>query len=583
MARTGGDILIEALIEWGVDTVFGMPGDGINGIMEALRTRKDTIRFIHVRHEESAAFMACGYAKFTGRLGVCLATSGPGGLHLLNGLYDAKLDGQPVLAITGHHFHDLIDTSAQQDVNLDRVFADVSLYSTRVMGVAHVENVAHNACRIALSRRGVAHINFPVDFQSMKEESRSERNRKGHADTTAIGRQVAIPTKEALQRAAEVLNAGKKVAILAGRGALDATDELEQFADTVAGPVIKALLGKACVPDDSPFTTGGIGLLGTRPSQEAIENCDTLFVAGSSFPYIEFLPKPGQARGVQIDLDPTRIGLRYPVEVGLVGHCKGTLQALLPLLTRKKDRSFLETAQKGMKEWNELMHERATRTDKPMKPQVVAHELGKRLRDDAIVCCDSGTVATWFARHIPARRGQMFSLSGTLASMANGVPYAIAAQVAYPERQVVAFVGDGAFAMLMGEFATAVQHELPIKVVICKNNSLGMIRWEQLAMLGNPEYACDLSPIDFAKVAVACGADGFSCDDPARMGEVLDAALAAPGPAVVEAVIDPNEPPMPPKVTAKQAIHLAEALARGTPDAAGIIGTVLKNKVREML
>jgi pyruvate dehydrogenase (quinone)/pyruvate oxidase len=583
MARTGGDILVDALIEWGVDTIFGLPGDGINGIVEALRTRKDKIRFVHVRHEESAAFMACGYAKFTGRLGVCLATSGPGGLHLLNGLYDAKLDGQPVLAITGHHFHDLIDTNAQQDVDLDRVFTDVSLYSTRVMGVAHIENVTHNACRIALSRRGVAHINFPVDFQSMKEEERSERNRKGHADTIAQGRRLALPAEENLKRAADVLNAGKRVVILAGRGALGATDELEQLADTVAGPVIKALLGKACMPDDSPYTTGGIGLLGTRPSQEAIESCDTLFIVGSSFPYIEFLPKPDQARGVQLDADPTRIGLRYPVEVGLTGDTAATLRALLPMLKKKKDRSFLKTAQEGMKEWNELMEERGTRKDKPMKPQVVAHELGRRLRDDAIVCCDSGTVATWFARHIPARRGQMYSLSGTLASMANGMPYAIAAQTAYPDRQVVAFVGDGAFSMLMGEFATAVQHKLPIKVVICKNNMLGMIKWEQLVMLGNPEFACNLSPIDFDKVAAACGGDGFSCEDPAEIGNAIDALLKSPGPAVLEAVVDPNEPPMPPKTTWKQATHLAEALARGTTDGAGIIGTVLENRIREMV
>jgi pyruvate dehydrogenase (quinone) len=583
MARTGGEILVEALIEWGVDTVFGLPGDGINGIMEALRARKEKVKFVHVRHEESAAFMACGYAKFTGRLGVCLATSGPGCLHLLNGLYDAKLDGQPVLAVTGHHFHDLIDTSAQQDVNLDRVFADVAVYSTRVMGVAHAENVTHNACRIALTRRGVAHINFPVDFQSLTHDGRSERNLKGHADTIALGRWMALPAEESLKRAADVLNAGKRVAILAGRGALGAADELEQLAEAVAGPVIKALLGKACVPDDSPYTTGGIGLLGTRPSQEAMEECDTLFIVGSSFPYIEFLPKPGKARAVQLDLDGTRIGLRYPVEVSLVGDCQAALRALLPLLKRKKDRSFLKAAQDGMADWNVLMRERATRTDKPMKPQVVAHELGQRLRDDAIVCCDSGTVATWFARHIAARRGQMYSLSGTLASMANGLPYAIAAQVAHPKRQVVAFVGDGAFSMLMGEFATAVQHKLPVKVVVCKNNSLGMIRWEQMVFLGHPQYACDLSPIDFAKVAAACGGDGLSCDDPAEIGGAIDALLRSPGPAVLEAVVDPNEPPMPPKATVKQALHLAEALARGTPDARGIIGTVLENQVREMV
>lgn len=583
MARTGGDILVEALIEWGVDTVFGMPGDGINGIIEALRTRQDRVRFVQVRHEEAAAFMACGYAKYTGRLGVCLATSGPGGLHLLNGLYDAKLDGQPVVAITGHHFHDLIDTHAQQDVNLDRVFADVAQYSTRVMGVAHVANVAHQACRIATARRGVAHINFPVDFQSLTEDERSERNRKGATDTTAIGRRVAVPAGEDLRAAAHVLNAGQRVAILAGRGALRATDELEALADAVAGPVVKALLGKACVPDDSPFTTGGIGLLGTRPSQEAMETCDTLFLVGTSFPYIEFLPKPGQARGVQLDLDPTRIGLRYPVAVGLVGDCPASLKALLPLLTRKTDRSFLESARAGMAEWNKLMLERATRTDKPMKPQVVAHELGQRLRDDAVVCCDSGTIATWWARHVPARRGQMHSVSGTLASMACGLPYAIAAQAAHPGRQVVAIVGDGGFTMLMGELATAVKYKLPVKVVVFNNSALGMIKWEQIVMLGNPEYACDLQPIDFAKVAAACGADGFRCDDPTGIGAVIEAALASPGPAVVDAVIDPHEPPMPPKATTKQALHFAEALARGTPDRGALITTVLENTVREML
>ena len=588
MARssTVADQLVAQVVAAGATHIYGIVGDSLNPVVDAVRrAQKDgaDIQWVHVRHEEAAAFAAAAEAEITGRLAVCAGSCGPGNLHLINGLYDAKMDGQPVLAVTGHHYHDLIDTHSQQDVNLDRVFTDVALYSTRVMGVAHVENVTHNACRIALSRRGVAHVNFPVDFQSLKEQERSERNLKGHADTTAFARRVGLPADDQLKAAAEVLNAGKKVAILAGRGALAATDELEQLADTLAGPVIKPLLGKACLPDDSPYTTGGIGLLGTRPTEEAIENCDTFFMVGTSFPYIEFLPRPGQARGVQLDLDPTRIGLRYPVEVGLVGDCKRTLQALLPHLKKKKDRSFLKAAQDGMKEWRELMMERATRQDKPMKPQVVAYELGKRLRDDAIVCCDSGTAATWWARHIPARRGQMHSLSGTLASMANGLPYALAAQVAYPERQVVALVGDGAFSMLMGDFATAVQHKLPVKVVVLRNNVLGQIKWEQIVMLGNPEFGCDLSPIDFAKVAAACGGDGFTCDDPANIGDVLDAALASPGPAVVDAIIDPNEPPMPPKATWKQALHFAEGLARGTPGAGSIISTVVGNKIREMI
>jgi pyruvate dehydrogenase (quinone)/pyruvate oxidase len=445
MALTAADVLIETIQDWGVEVVFGLPGDGINGIMEALRKRRDQVRFIQVRHEEAAALMACGYAKFTGRLGVCLATSGPGGIHLLNGLYDAALDGQPVLAITGMAFHDLIGTFTQQDVALDRLYTDVAKFNQRIMGPAHVENITNLACRTALAYRGVAHITFPVDLQEMDAGAyRSKRNVKHHT-SDVYARSARLPAEAELASAAEVLNAGTKVAILAGRGALHATDELERAADRLAAPIVKALLGKAAVPDDSPYTTGSIGLLGTKPSQDALEECDTLLMVGTSFPYIEFLPKPGQARGVQIELDPMRIGLRYPVEVGLVGDCARTLQALLPLLTRKTERGFLESAQERMKGWLELMEERATRTDSPMKPQVLAHELGRRLRTDAIVACDSGTIATWWARHIPAQRGQMHSLSGNLATMAAGLPYAIAAQVAYPDRQVVAFVGDGGF------------------------------------------------------------------------------------------------------------------------------------------
>jgi pyruvate dehydrogenase (quinone)/pyruvate oxidase len=582
MAHTAADTLIDVLREWGVDVVFGLPGDGINGIMEALRTRREHIRFVQVRHEEAAAFMACGYAKYTGKLGVCLATSGPGGIHLLNGLYDAKMDRQPVVAITGHHFHDLIDTHAQQDVDLDRVFEDVSVYTTRVMGPAHVENVANLACRTALAYKGVAHINFPVDLQEQDGGERSPRNVAGHnAEVYAHG--AGLPAQEDLRRAAEVLTSGRRIAILAGQGALGATDELEQLAEALGAPIIKPLLGKGTVPDDSPYTTGPIGLLGSRPSQEALETCDTLLLVGTSFPYIEFYPKPGQARGVQIDIDPVRIGLRYPIEVGLVGDSRRTLKALLPLLRRNERRDFLAKAQEGMKEWRALMEERATRRDTPMKPQVVAWELGKRLSSTAIVSCDSGTIATWFARYIPVRRGQMHSLSGTLASMANGLPYTIAAQIAYPDRQCVGFVGDGGFSMLMAEFATAVKYQLPIKIVVVKNNTLGQIKWEQMVFLGNPEYACDLHPIDFAMFAQACGGTGFRIEDPAECGAVLDQALATPGPVLVEAVVDPHEPPLPPKITAKQAAKFAQSLARGEPNRGKIALTVLKDKVRELV
>jgi len=583
MTVTAADVLIETLQHWGVEVVYGLPGDGINGIMEALRARQDRIRFVQARHEEAAAFMACGYAKFTGRLGVCLATSGPGGIHLLNGLYDAALDGQPVLAITGMTYHDLIGTRTQQDVALDRLFMDVAKFNERIMGPAHVENVTDLACRTALAYRGVAHLTFPVDMQEMKADApRSPRNVDHHV-SGILGRSAGLPADEQLRRAADVLNAGGKVAILAGRGALDAGDELEAVADRLGAPIVKALLGKAAVPDDSPYTTGGIGLLGTRPSQEAMEECDTLLMVGTSFPYIEFLPKPGQARAVQIELDPVRLGLRYPVEVGLVGDSRATLGALLPLLRLHVDRRFLEKAQERMAGWRQLMDGRASRSDTPMKPQLLARELGLRLASDAIISCDSGTVTTWWARHIPARRGQMHSVSGNLASMGCGLPYAIAAQIAYPERQVVAFVGDGGFSMLMADFATCVKYGLPVKVVVVKNSTLGQIKWEQMVFLGNPEYGCDLHPIDFARFAEACGGTGITIEDPAQCGAALDAALAAPGPVIVQGVVDRFEPPMPAKVTLKQLAHFAESLIRGEPNRDKIALTVLADKVRELI
>ncbi len=586
MAKTSADVLIEGLIDWGVDIVFGIPGDGINGIMEALRTHQEQVRFIQVRHEEAAAFMACAYAKFTGKLGVCLATSGPGGIHLLNGLYDAKLDGVPVLAITGLPFHDLNDTFTQQDVALDRLFMDVAAYNTRVMGPTHVENVTELACRTAIAYHRVAHITFPTDIQDMKAERKtaSKRNIPGHVSSVrADGGH--YPKESDLRRAADVLNDGKKIAILAGQGALQATDALLRAAEKLGAPIVKALLGKAAVPDDSPFTTGGIGLLGTKPSQEALESCDTLLIVGSSFPYIEFMPKPGRCRAVQIDLDPARIGLRYDVEVGLVGDSRRTLEELLPLLNHREDRSFLEKAQKGMDDWREVMSKRSTNMNMPMKPQVIAHELGQRLRSDAIVSSDSGTITTWWARHILAKRGQMYSCSGTLATMACGLPYTSAAQIAYPERQCVAFVGDGGFSMLMAELVTAVKYKLPIIVVVIKNNTLGQIKWEQMVFLGNPEYAVDLAPIDFVKFAEACGATGFRIDDPKQCGAILDVALSSNtgGPVLIEAVVDPFEAPMPAKVSFEQAAKFAESLVRGEPNRNKIVATQIADKVRELV
>lgn len=584
MASTTADLLVERLVQWGVDTIFGFPGDGINGIFEALRTHQDAIKFIQVRHEEAAAFAACGYAKYTGRLGVCLATSGPGGIHLLNGLYDAKCDGQPVLAITGHTFHDLIGTHSQQDVDLDRLFTDVAAYSERVMGPAHVVNVVDTAIKTALGRRTVAHLTIPKDVQewTSADESRSSANIVGHsADRFEAG--CPMPSMAQLQAAAELLNAGSRVAILAGRGCLGARQEVLELADKVGGPILKPLLGKAVVPDDSPFTTGGIGLLGTAPSQDAMEECDTLLIAGSSFPYLEFYPKPGQAKTIQIEIDSTRTGLRHAVDVGLVGDCGAVLRALLPMVARKDDRTFLTKAQERMTKWNKLMELRGTRTDLPLKPQVVAHELNALLRDDAIVSADSGTIATWAARHIHMRGTMQFSLSGTLATMANGLPYSIGAAVAHPDRQIVCIVGDGGFTMLMGEMATLVKYQLPVKVIIFKNNVLGMIKWEQMVLEGTPQFGVELQPIDFVAYARACGAAGFMVDTPANVAGVLRQALDHPGPAIVEAVVDPQEPPMPGKITTDQAWKFAEALLKGEHGSWDIFKTVVEDKVREVI
>ena len=584
MTSTTADLLVERLIDWGIDTIFGFPGDGINGIFESLRTRQSRIRFIQVRHEEAAAFAACGYAKYTSRLGVCLATSGPGGIHLLNGLYDAKCDGQPVLAITGHTFHDLIGTHYQQDVDLDKLFMDVAAYNQRIMGPAHVHNVVDEAIKTALARRTVAHITIPKDIQDWpaSDKHRSGANISKHSADLFAGAH-SVPPDALLQQAADLINAGSKVAILAGRGCLGCRAEVLALAEAVGGPIIKPLLGKATVPDDSPYTTGGIGLLGTAPSQDALDECDTLIIAGSGFPYMEFYPEPGHAKAVQIDNDPARIGLRYPADIGLVGDCGGVLRALLPLLRRKADRGFLEKAQARTKDWRTLMQKRGTRTDMPMKPQVVAHELNKLLDSDAIVSSDSGTIATWSARYIDIRDRMQFSLSGSLATMANGLPYSIGAAVAFPGRQVVCIVGDGGFTMLMGEVATLVKHKLPVKVIIIKNNVLGEIKWEQMVLGANPEFGVELQPIDFAAFARACGAGGFTIDRPEQAAAVLREALAYDGPAVIEAVVDPNEPPLPGKISTKQAMNFAEALVRGERDRWDIIKTVLEDKVREVV
>jgi pyruvate dehydrogenase (quinone) len=583
MSETAADVLIEGIIDWGVDTVFGLPGDGINGIMEALRQRKDRVRFIQVRHEEAAAFMACGYAKYTGKLGCCLATSGPGGIHLLNGLYDAKLDQAPVLALTGQTYSDLKGSNFQQEVDMARLFDDVAIYNQEVINPNQVEMLADEACRHALNHRGVAHITFPVDYQEFEPDGKRSAHKRNGSTTSRWLPPVIVPPEDQLKQAAQILNESKKPVILVGQGALGAGEEVIELADRLGAPIVKALLGKAVVPDDHPLTTGGLGLLGTTPSQEAMEQCDALIIIGSSFPYMEFLPKPGQAKAVQIDDKADRIGLRYPVDVGLVGHAKPTTAALSPFIEPRSDRSFLKKAQKGMNDWWELMRDRAMRDDVPIKPQRVAWELSELAEQDAIISTDSGTITTWIARHFRIKGSQKFSCSGTLATMAPGLPYAIAAKLAYPDRQSIAFVGDGGFTMLMGEFLTAVKYELPIVVVIIKNNVLGQIKWEQIVFLGNPQYGVQLHNPDFAKFAEICGGVGFTVEQPDQIRPTLKRALASNKPSIVEVVVDPYEPPMPAKVTLKQTARFAEALLKGQPKGDRIALTLFRDKLNELL
>lgn len=585
MAKTTvSDLLIDRLIEWGVSMIFGYPGDGNNGIMEALRTRQEKIRFIQVRHEEGAAFMACAYAKFTGKLGVCLSTSGPGAVHLLNGLYDAKLDLQPVLAITGQTYHDLIGTGFQQEMDILALYHDVAVFSEQVLGPETVPLLVDSACRSALARRGVAHLVCPVDVQDWpaKNGHFSMMNIKGKPHTTPhYDPDDRVPKADLLKQAADVLSEGKKIAMLVGQGALGAGSEVEQMADLLAAPVIKALLGKAVIPDDSPYTTGGLGLVGTLPSEKAMEECDTLLIVGSNFPYVKFLPQPDKARVVQIDRDPERIGMRVPVEVGLAGDARATIQALLPLVKPNTDRSFLETAQKQYQDWLTLMDQREGRDDVPLKPQRVVRAVSDLLTDDAILTTDCGTITTWTARHIRIKRNQKYSLSGTLATMAPGLPYANAAQLAWPGRQVVAVVGDGGFTMLMQEFLTTVKYELPIKVIVIKNGVLGQIMWEQMVFLGNPEFGIRLQNFDFVRFAEACGAKGFRIEQPGEIRPTLEMAFKVPGPVIIEAVTDPYEPPMPAQAKPKQALHMAEALARGEPNAKRIGLTIVRDKIRD--
>jgi pyruvate dehydrogenase (quinone) len=544
---TTADILIESLIAWGVRFVFGLVGDGINPITESLRKRQDRIQFVTVRHEEAAAFMACGYAKHTGKLGVCLATTGPGAIHLLNGLYDAKFDSTPVLAITGTTFHDLIGTRFMQSVDTVALMEDVALYNVQVSGPRHAKIVANLACRAALAGRGVAHLTIAKDVQA-KKLSDDKPSMENHGLTTPQRWEAteSAPGHAQLLEAAELLNTGQKIAILAGQGALNARAEVERIAELLGAPVAKALLGKAVLADDSPYTTGGIGHLGTQPSQWAMETCDSVLILGSTMPWIDSYPKPGQARGIQVDLNGAHIGLRYPVEVGIVADVKSTLAALIPLIRRKSNRDFLTEAQTRVRKWHELLEQVAAVERTPIRPQMLVRSLSEQLAPNAIISLDCGANTHFAARMISLRPEQKFTGTGLLATMGPGLSYAIAAQLAYPGRQCVAVVGDGGFTQLMGELATAVKYKLPVKVLVLSNESLAEVRFEQ-AELGNPVFGCDLAPIDFAAYARACGADGFSCSAPSEVKGSITKFLASTNPAVLDARVDANEKPAMPQ------------------------------------
>jgi pyruvate dehydrogenase (quinone) len=586
VAQIASEALIARLADWGVDTVFGLPGDGINGIMEGLRRQQDRVRFVLVHHEEAAAFMATGYAKATGRLGVCLATSGPGGIHLLNGLYDAKLDHMPVLALTGMQETSVLGTGYQQEVHLDKLYADVAEYSQMIYNPAQVEAVVDLAVRTALARRGVAHITVPNDVQVADAGADPWQHvapaRSPHTSPVMLPVPGA-PAEQDVQKLADFLAEGDKIAILAGAGALHAREELLALAETLAAPIVKTLPGKATVPDDSPYTTGGIGLLGTKPSEELMEEVDTLLLVGTNFPYTKHLPPPGKARIAQIEADPARAGARVPTALPVVGDAKQTLQALLPLLKHRGNGKFLGKYQKEMGRWRERMAGLQDPSRDPIAPQYVMGLIDELAASDAILTCDSGTIATWAARHWTIRDGRQFYLSGNLATMAPGLPYAIGIQSAFPGRQVIAYIGDGGYAMLMAETLTALQHELPVKVIINNNNSLGQILWEQM-VLGYPEHGVRYQGpfVDYSPFAAANGALAVKVERAADAREAIGQALAHPGFALVDVNVNPDEPPLPGKVEYEQAKKFAQAFLRGQPRKATIATTLFKDKITQL-
>jgi pyruvate dehydrogenase (quinone) len=588
MATLVADYILERLREWDVHRIYGYPGDGINAMLGALDRAEGDPELIQVRHEEMAAFMACGHAKFTGEVGVCLATSGPGAIHLLNGLYDAKLDHAPVVAIVGQQARSALGGEYQQEVDLVSLFKDVAHeYVQMATEPSQIRHLVDRAVRIALAERTVTCVIVPYDLAAMEAVEAPPHEHGTIHSSVGYTRPRIMPVESELRRAADILNDGQKVAILAGQGALGAADELIDVAQTLGAGVAKALLGRAVLPDDLPFVTGSIGLLGTRPSWELMTGCDTLLMVGSSFPYSEFLPKEGEARGVQIDIDPRLIGIRYPMDVNLVGDAAETLRALMPLLQRKEDRSWQEQIEQSVQEWWHLMAERAQEPAEPINPQLVFWELSPRLPDNCIISADSGSAANWFARDLKLRRGMTASLSGTLATMGPGVPYAVAAKFAYPDRAAIALVGDGAMQMNgMNELITVAKYwrrwSSPTLVVLVLNNrDLNQVTWEQRAMQGDPRYPGSQSIPDFpyARYAEMIGLKGVRVADPDHVADAWDEVLRADRPAVLEAIVDPEVPPLPPHITFEEAKHFASAVLHGDPGSRQMI----RHSIRQML
>ena len=586
---TVSTFILKRLRAWGVERVFGYPGDGSNGLDLAFREVPD-LEFVQTRHEEIASFAAAAHAKLTGEVGVCLATSGPGAVHLLNGLYDAKLDHAPVVAIVGQQARMSLGASYQQEVDLQTLYKDVAHeYVQTCMDPRQAAQLVDRAVRIALSQRTVTAIIVPNDVQEMPYEEPPREHGAVHSSPGWTAPRI-VPEPDDLRRAADVLNAGERVALLVGRGAAGATDEVLAVADLLGAGIAKALNGRSVVPDDVPYVTGSIGLLGTKPSDEMMQGCDTLLMVGTSFPYSEWLPEVGQARAVQIDVDPRNLSMRYPTEVPLTGDARPTLAALRPLLQRKADRSWQEEIASGVERWWDILDERAHQSADPVNPQLVFHELSKRLPDRAVLLADSGSATNWWARHLRVRRGMDSALSGTLATMCPAVPYALAAKLAYPDRPVIAAIGDGAMQMLgINALVDLMKYRDrftgPCVVCVLNNRDLNQVTWEQRVMEGDAKLAAsqDLPDFPYARYAELIGLTGVRVDRPEDVGPAWDRVLAADGPALLEVVTDPDVPPLPPHISFEQAKGMAKAIYRGDPDRGGMIREALKGKLAELV